>query len=120
MTGYILLIDERGDIEPVLARALEHSLLTIVSLTSVTAAKRRLVDERATLVLCAAAFAADPEGGFRLARELSGHESLSSIPLLLVSEQLTEEVIRKATAVGARTLVPWPITVDSLRARLKP
>ncbi len=120
MTGYVLLIDEKGLIEPVLARVFEHSLLTIVSLPSVTAAKRKLIEERAALVISVAAFASDPEGGYRLARELSGHETLSTIPLVLVSNELTEEVIRKATDVGARALIPWPVSVESLQARLKP
>lgn len=120
MTGYILLLEDRGGIEPVLSRALEHSLLSLVSCPSITAGKRKLIESQPVLILCAAAFANDSEAGFKLATELSNHESLSTIPLVLVSDQLSEDVIRRASAAGARSLIPWPLSADALQVRLRP
>lgn len=120
MSGYVFLIDDQQRVEPVLARALQHTILTIVPFTSTAAAKRKLIEEQPKLILCAAAFAADPDGGFRLARELSAHEVLRAVPLLLIIDQLNEDVIRAASAAGAKSIVPWPVSAESLQQRLRP
>ena len=118
MTGYVLVIEEKPRIEPLLLRVLSDTLFSTVSLNSITAAKRKLVESAPILVAADVNLGSEIGAGFKLARELSEHQSLAKIPLFLFSDKLSEEVIREATSSGAKALIPWPISQEALRQRL--
>ena len=120
MDSVVFLIDDLGRVESILEKAFVGTPLKLQVFNDTAAAKRRLLEQSPTLIVSLATFQNNPDGGFRLATELSGHDVLSAIPLVLVSEQLSEEIIRRALDSGAKALVPWPVTIDSLKNRLKP
>ena len=70
------------------------------------------------LVVCRIALQSGQEAGYQFARELSEHQELSTIPVLLVADELSEDVIRRASTSGAKSVLPWPLTVDALRMRV--
>ena len=120
MDGFVLLIDDLGRVEAVLERALGGTGLKVESFTDPGPAKRRLIESAPLLIVSRADFQNHPEGGFRLAAEVSSHEQLASIPFVIIADQLSEDVIRRAAESGAKSLIPWPVTVDSLKNRLRP
>ena len=120
MDPFVLIIDDLGRVEAILERVLEGLPLRTESFSDPGLAKRRLIESTPVVIISLATFQNHPDGGFRLAKELSGHSELSTIPLLLVSENLSEDVIRQAADTGAKALIPWPVTVESLRNRLRP
>lgn len=119
MKESIFLIDDLGRVEAVLEKAVASSGLEVVSFTDIPAAKRRIIESPPHLIITLISFQNDVDGGYRIAHEISSHDVLSSVPVLLIADELSEEVIRRASESGARSLIPWPVTVDSLRSRLK-
>jgi len=120
MDPVVFLIDDLGRVEAILEKAFTGTSLKLQVFNDTASAKRRLLEEHPQLIISLATFQNTPDGGFRLASELSAHDVLSAIPLVLVSEQLSEDVIRQASDSGAKALIPWPVTIESLKNRLKP
>lgn len=120
MAGFVLLVDDQGRVESSLAKVLAGTSLTIESFTDPNLAKRRLIEAAPRLIVSLTTFQNLVDGGFRLAQEISAHAQLSHIPVVLVADQLTEDVIANASRSGATSLVPWPVTIESFRNRLKP
>jgi DNA-binding response OmpR family regulator len=115
---FLLLVDDQGRIEPVLERALKGSDVSVRAFLDIATAKRSLIEATPMLIVTSSSFQTDPDGGFRFAKEVSAHSELSKIPLLLLSEDLSEDVIRRASESGAKALVPWPVSVESLKKRI--
>ncbi len=120
VNNFVLLVDDQGQVEPVLERILKGTEVSISSFTEISAAKRSLIEAAPLLSLALVSFQNDPEGGYRLAREVADDRDLSRISLGLFTDELSEEVIRKASESGAKALIPWPLGVEALKARLKP
>lgn len=120
MSSYILVIDNQNSVEPVVELALEDSGLALVRVGDGQAAKRRIVQDVPALIICNGALAGDADFGFRFCQELSGHGSFSQIPVMLLCERIDGAAIERATASGARGMIPWPIDADALRMRLAP
>jgi len=118
MTGYVLVIEDKARIEPLLLRVVSDTFLSVVTIATIAAAKRKLVESQPVLIAADVNISGEIGGGFKLARELSEHQSLASIPLFLFSDKLNEEVIREATSSGAKALIPWPISQEALKQRL--
>jgi len=120
MSGYVLVVDDLGRVESSLAKVLAGTSLSIESFTSPLDAKRRLIVSEPRLIVSLTSFQNFGDGGFRLAEEISAHTELANIPVMLVAEHLTEDVIAHASRSGARSLMPWPVSIDSFKNRLKP
>ena len=119
MENLVLLVEDQNRIEPVLQKLFKGSSVRLVTHSDLLSAKRSLLQETPQLVIAVVALQKDTMAGFRFARELSGHEQFSQIPLVLIADELSEDVIREATTVGAKALIPWPVGVESLRNRFK-
>ena len=115
---FFIVIDGGGEIAPIVERAVASAGVSVVSVASVAAAKRKLVEAAPLMLISRASFVDDIDGGYRLGRELQSHASLSTIPLVLVDADLNEESLRKATESGAKALIPWPVSAESLAIRL--
>lgn len=119
----IFVIDDLGGLEAYLERALEGSDFEIRSYFDFVQAKRALLELSSSgiypeLILSRASLQNNPDGGYRFAAELARHESFSKIAVLLIAEELNEAVIRQASQSGARSVLPWPLSVEALRKRL--
>lgn len=115
---FFIVIDGADEIGPVVERAVASAGVSVVRAASVAAAKRKLVEAAPLMLISRASFAEDLDGGYRLGRELQSHASLSTIPLVLVDADLNDESLRKATECGAKALIPWPVSAESLAIRL--
>ncbi len=115
-TSFFIVIDPAGEVSQVVERAAAG--IAVVSVSSVAAAKRKLIEAAPLLLISRATFSDDPDGGYRLGRELQSHAALSGIPLLLVESDIDEASLRKATECGAKALIPWPVSAESLQVRL--
>ena len=120
MSSDILVIDNQNSVEPVVELALEDSGLALVRVNDGPAAKRRIVQDVPALIICNGALSGDADFGFRFCQELSGHGSFSQIPVMLLCERIDGAAIERATASGARGMIPWPIEAEALRMRLAP
>lgn len=116
---HILVIDAQSETSRALEEALEASALRVVTVSDIVSAKRRLVQERPVLIVCAASLGGDTDAAFRFCEELHAHETYRDIPVLLVSEGLTDEAIRRAGASGAKGMMPKPLQPTALRHRLQ-
>ena len=58
---------------------------------------RRLLEATPRLVLSFTKIGTDESAGYRFCRELQNHPTLSTMPVLLFSNELTEIVIRQAS-----------------------
>lgn len=120
MSAFILVIDDTTEIAPVVEAAVQGRFSNVVSVLDLGSAKRKLIASEPVLIICRVLLGSDEEAGYRFARELQGHPDLSRVPLILVANEVTEAVIRAATEVGAKTLVPWPVSPESLGYRIFP
>ena len=120
MSNFILVIEDRERFRPILEAVSAGTSLKIVAVDNPAAAKRRIILEVPALIICSVGFLGDSEGGYRFCRELSEHESLSSIPVMLTADQLTEEMPRRGSEAGAKGIITWPITTDAIKRRIQP
>ena len=120
LSPFILVIDDTTEVAAVVEAAVQGRIGSVVSVLDLGSAKRKLITSEPVLILCRVLLGSDEEAGYRFARELQGHPDLSRVPLILIANEVTESVIRKATEVGAKTLVPWPVSPESLSYRIFP
>jgi DNA-binding response OmpR family regulator len=114
----VFVIDGEENILRPVEEATSDVELSVLGFAELVTAKRRLLQETPALIICNVTVEGDEEAGFRLCEELQGHSLYKGIPVLLVAEHLTDEAIRQASASGARGLMPAPLQVSSLRARI--
>lgn len=116
--GFFLVIDATGEVAQVVERAVIGAGVSVFAVTNIAAAKRKLIEAAPLMLVSRVTFSDDVDGGYRLGHELKSHEVLSSIPLVLVDTDISEETLRKATECGAKALVPWPVSAESLAIRI--
>ena len=122
MPKQILVVDDKASIEPIIDRAMQESVragaLKVVGVESPALAKRRMVAESPDLIFARVRLGMEDDAGIKFCIELKGHETLSSIPVVLVADTVTDELIRSSNEVGAKGLIPWPFGVEPLRHRI--
>ena len=118
----ILVVDDKASIEPIIDRAMQEQvragMLKVVGVESPVLAKRRMVAETPDLIFARVRIGMEDDAGIKFCTELKGHEALSSVPVVLVADTVTDELIRSSNEVGATGLIPWPFGVEPLRHRI--
>lgn len=118
MSGYILVLEEEDQVSSVLELAVEDLALRVVTEKNVQKAKRNLLQDLPVAIICRVAIGDDSEAGFRFANDLQEHPILKNIPILLVTDSVQDNILRRAGESGARGLIPWPLKVDLFRQRV--
>lgn len=114
----ILVIDEFellfGTLEPMIS----GSSVKMVRAKDVPSAKRKLIEAEPKVILIFTKIGTDEEAGYKFCKELQSHPTLSQVPVLLFSEELTDTVLRMGSESGAKGIAPWPLSAESLMRRL--
>lgn len=118
MSSRILVVDDALGIEETVKSVTADSDIRVTGVSDLASARLRLIQARPNLVLCRLKFPQDAEGGLRFCKDLLSHATLSALPVILVEEEITDELIQRASACGAKGLVGWPISEEALRHRL--
>lgn len=118
MAEFILIIDDRERMQAIAEAATDAANVQVITVATLSEAKRKLLQAAPTLVLCNIVLQEDTEAGFRFCKELQGHEALRAIPVILIAEIFSAEIVRKASASGAKSLMLWPVAPETLHSRL--
>ena len=118
MAGIVLVIDDKDRLSEVVQEALDGLDAKLELVTAIPAAKRFVVSKQPGVVISNVLLGENEVAGFDFCREMRDHTLFADLPVILVGESLTEEVIRDATESGAPGLVGWPVAASTLRKRL--
>ncbi len=114
----ILLIDESGFLFELLEETIGGMGVPLFRAKDIPSAKRKLLEASPKLVLSFTQIGNDDEAGYKFCKELQSHPSLSQVPVLLFSDELSDTALRRATDSGAKGIAPWPVSGESLKRRL--
>lgn len=118
MADTILVVDDKDRVAARLKQALGESRFAVSAVSDVRSAKQQLIQSEVALVVMDVALGADASAGITLCRQLREHERFSSIPVILLSESLGEELVKAASECGAQGLVGWPFPMEPTKQRL--
>ncbi len=120
MNGFILFVDNQGLLKGIADATVDESLpLRHAVVDGIAAAKRKLMQDLPLLIVSMVSFIGDDSAGFTFCDEIRQHSSFSDIPVILVADSLTDELIRRGTECGAKGVVTWPVSAEALRRRIR-
>ena len=120
MTDSILIINSSEELEQKARAAVSPAGVAVAVVSDIPSAKRRLLVDIPTAILCQVETGADRFAGIRFVEELKLHPRLGSIPVILFSLEPDEHVIAEASRAGASGLLSYPVDSSLLRQRLQP
>ena len=81
-------------------------------------AKRELLQTTPQLILSKYSLPEFPEGGLKFCKDLQGHATLSTIPLIFLSEEASEDKASVVREIGAKGLLALPSSPEELKDEL--
>lgn len=114
MENYLLVVDDRNEIEALVHLALAETKFRILAVQDVLSAKRKLVAMKPQALLCRLVLGDDNLAGAKLCAELRAHEAFSDLPVVLFVDATQGEAVALEHAIA----VPWPINEKDLQSRL--
>lgn len=118
MPNYLLIVDDTGSLQLPVERLTAKLISKVVTVPSVAAAKRKLIQEVPLLVICNMELNNEAEAGLKFAAELNSHPVLAEIPVLLTAENLVAGLLEKARSAGAKAVLQWPGELHVLQEKL--
>lgn len=114
----LLLIDPKGEIQPVLEQAIADSGVTLKVVNSPHAAKVSLLEFLPSLVLLPIKLNEGEKAGLNFCSQLRDHQNFSEIPVALLSDKVDVEVGDAIKHFGAKAVLPFPVMASELKKLL--
>jgi len=113
-----MLIDDQGDIAPVLTEATAGCGVELKVVSDAQAAKMSLLECSPELVLSRMELGEDDRAGLKFCQELRDHHTFAEIPVVLFVDKVDESVGQAAQHFGAKAVFPFPVLEMELRRLL--
>ena len=120
MPMLVLVLDDKERLEPIIREALLEHDVTVRAVAKVVLAKQMMLQSIPAAIVAQSEIAGDPAAGCKFSRELHNHESFAAVPLILVAEKVTDELIQQAGEAQVKGIVPWPSSPEVFGKRLRP
>ena len=118
MSGFLLVVDDQDRVQPIVEAAIGKARASVVGVKDYVQAKRRMVQGVPDLVLGMVSTGGNPKSGLAFCKEMQEHARFREVPVILITNNLTEDVIRGASESGAKGLLSWPVSVSILKNRI--
>ena len=104
MSDYILIVDDSNTIKARLDSFLKNTTVSIAAFSDVISAKRRLLQSMPAIILSVVKVGDDDRAGFKFAKDLRDHSEFAKLPVILICDVLSEELLKLAKEVGIKAL----------------